>query len=217
MVPEKGLVAWFKSSELGTTGNGGNKWVSAVGKFTAKPISGTVQTVTSTGHGAKGPVRMVTGSTAAAYTFGNILADHYTICSLTRYTGKSRSRVLQGTRSNWLHGHWSGRAGVAHYDGWIGGYGKRVNPADNWVLLCGTSQTVLLNGKKIGTRKNHIKGGQSVSINSGRYGNEKSDFGVAEVITWNRALSEKEMQDASTYLQNILDGRSTPRICCWWW
>lgn len=36
------------------------------------------------------------------------------ICSISRYTGRYRRRILLGSRSNWLHGHWGGRAGVAH-------------------------------------------------------------------------------------------------------
>ena len=79
-VPELGLVAWYKSSALGQDGNGGTKWASSVGSLVAKPLAGTVETVTTTGHGAKGLVRMVTGTITTAYTFGDILTDQYTIC-----------------------------------------------------------------------------------------------------------------------------------------
>ena len=205
MVPIQGLNSWFKSSQLGETGNGGSKWVSIVGDFTAQPTSGTVQTVTSTGHGASGKVRAVTGGTSSAYTFGNILADKYTICSLSRYTGSNRQRILTGSRTNWLHGHWSGKAGVAQYDEWLF-KGNRMS-ADEWVLACGTSQTFFLRGKKIATREKQFAGNQAVVINDGAYyTDEKSDWAVAEVITWDRALSDKEMEDASAYLQKVLDG-----------
>ena len=48
---------------------------------------------------------------------------------------------------------------------------------------------------------------------------EKSDWGVAEVIAWDRALSEKEMKDASAYLKQILLGWSTYtyRLLFWVW
>ena len=194
MVPQEGLFAWFKSSELGETGNGGSKWVSTVGDFTAQPTSGTVQTVTSSGHGALAPFRTVKGGTSSAYTFGKILAEKYTICSLSRYAGSNRKRILTGGRTNWLHGHWNGRAGVAHYDGWLGSDANRVTPVDDWVLLCGTSQSLFLRGKKVATRSNQIAGNQAIVINAGytvdRGGGartEKSDWAVAEVITWDRA------------------------------
>lgn len=210
MVAKTGLFAWFKSSELGTSGNGGSKWVSTVGKFIAKPTKGTVKTVTTTGNGAKGQVRAVTGTTASSYNFGgNILADKYTICSLTRYTGGARNRILTGTRSNWLHGHWANRAGVAHYDGWLGGAPTdRVGNKDDWVVLCGTSQKIILHGKVVASRGNHVAGSQGVAINTG----ENSDWAVAEIITWNRVLSDKEMQDATVYLQKVLDGGSHAHV-----
>ena len=204
MVPQEGLFAWFKSSELGETGNGGSKWVSTVGDFTAQPTSGTVQTVTSTGHGASAPVRTVKGGTSSAYTFGKILADKYTICSLSRYAGGNKQRILTGGSTNWLHGHWGGKAGVAHFDGWLGSLSNRVTPIDDWVLLCGTSQALFLRGKKVATRSDQRAGNQAVVINT----YEKSDWAVAEVITWDRALSDKEMEDASAYLQTVLDGES---------
>ena len=137
-VPQHGLIAWYKSSALGQTGNGGTKWASSVGSFVGKPLAGTVETVTTTGNGAKCSVRMVTGATTTSYTFGDILTDHYTICSMTRYTGSHKWRILNGAKTNWIHGHWNGKAGVAHYDGWLGQSTTRLKNVDDWVVLCGT-------------------------------------------------------------------------------
>ena len=44
----------------------------------------------------------------------------FTICTTSRYSGPlwgsyEHGRIFQGSRSNWLHGHWNGRVGVAHY------------------------------------------------------------------------------------------------------
>lgn len=207
-MPRNGLVAWYKSSELGQSGNGAANWKSSVGSFVAKPTKGSVKTVTTLGNGAKGYVRMATGTTATAYTFGDILTDHYTICSMTRYTGSYKKRILTGTKTNWLHGHWSGRAGVAYYGGWVGSSNSRKSLED-WVVLCGTSKTILLDGKQVASRGKSVSGTQGVVINTGLHGaSEASDWGVAEVITWNRELSTKEMQDASAYLATVLSGRS---------
>ena len=214
-VPRKGLVAWYSSSALGQSGNGAASWKSSVGSFVAKATRGSVKTVTTTGNGAKGYVRMATGTTTAAYSFGNILTDHYTICSMTRYTGSRKGRILTGTKTNWLHGHWSSRAGVAYYGGWLGSHSSRQGLMD-WVVLCGTSKTILLHGKQVASRGNHVSGNQGVVINTGVHGpSEPSDWGVAEVITWNRALSTKEMQDATAYLKNILSGWSAHSRTHW--
>ena len=77
---------------------------------------------------------------------------------------------------------------------------------DDWVVLCGSSRRLVLDGKTVATRTTLLERSQSVLINSGRQPNEKSDWGVAEVLTWDRELSEKEMQDTSAYLKQILDG-----------
>jgi len=212
--PEQGLVSWFKSSDLGPGKFAGNAWASSVGKFTAHSIRGTVKTVTEKGHGAKRPVRMVTGSTASMYTFGPIILEHYTICSLSRYNGTARKRILQGTRSNWLHGHWSSKAGIAYYEGWLNGHSNRVNPLDNWVNMCGSSRALFLDGSGVvGQRDEHVSGNQGVVINTGKFHKEKSNWAVAEVMTWDRELSEEEMKTATTYLRQVLDG-PCPDLSC---
>ena len=210
MVAQQGLFAWFKSSEIGESGYDDSKWVSLVGDFTAHPTSGTAKmSFSKPGHGASAGLRTLKGEASSAYTFGEILADKYTICSLTRYTGSRRGRILTGSRTNWLHDHWRGRAGVAHYDGWLGSFDSRMTPATDWVILCGTSKRLFLRGKEVASRSTHVPGNQAVVINDGPYGrSEQSDWAVAEIITWNRELSEKEIQDASAYLQIVLEGEA---------
>ena len=215
LVATDGLVSWFKSSEL----KDGNNWASSVGSFVAAPTSGSVTVETTTGHRAVGPVVAVSGGTGDAYAFGgDILPEVYTICTMTRYNGDTRGRILTGTRSNWLHGHWNSGAGIAHYDGWLGASSGQVDDLE-WVILCGTSKSLLLHGETIATRGNEIAGSQGVAINGGPFGGEKSDWMVAEIITWNRELSEKEMQDASAYMQKILEDGGftlTPLfVCCY--
>ena len=205
-VPQNGLYSWYKSNDLGKGSNVGSNWPSAVGKFTAKPTKGSVKTVISTGHGATGAMWAVQGATSSSYTFGDILTSQYTICSITRYTGGSRNRILTGSRANWLHGHWNGGAGIAHYDGWVGASSNQMKNKDDWVIMCGTSNAVLLHGKKVGTRGSNVAGNQNVVINAGAQSGEKSDWAVAEIITWNRKLSEAEMQSASVYLHKLIDG-----------
>ena len=206
--PDVGLYSWYKSKDLGNGDNVGNNWVSSVGEFTAKPSSGSVKTVKTTGNGASKSLWAVQGDTNAKYTFGNILANEYTICSLTRYTGGQRKRILNGARTNWLQGHWEKNAGVAYCEGFLGGSASRMTNVDDWVILCGTSNALVLDGKLVATRSDSIAGNQAVVINQGVQGTETSDWMVAEVITWNRKLSEAEMKQASAYLKTIIGGES---------
>ena len=48
--------------------------------------------------------------------------------------------------------------------------------------------------------------GTNIGVNTNYGANEKSDFAVAELITWDRALTEDETETASTYLLSLLDG-----------
>ena len=44
----------------------------------------------------------------------------------------------------------------------------------------------------------------ALSVNAGLYGNQKSDFAIAEVVVWPRGLTDEEMRRASDHLINRL-------------
>ncbi len=74
---------------------------------------GTIKFGSDVGDGAKGKVAFISGSTQSQLLWpeGSI-PKSFTICSITRYTGGTNRRILQGAHRNWLHGHWRGGAGV---------------------------------------------------------------------------------------------------------
>ena len=57
----------------------------------------------------------------------------------------------------------------------------------------------------VAQRGNHVAGNQGVVINMGRYGGEVSDWAVAEVITWDRELSDGEMEAVCAYMRAVLE------------
>ena len=88
---------------------------------------GVVATGTLQNNGARIPVAFVGGNTASRMQWGpGSIPAAFTICSVTRYSGGTRGRILNangnmaGSR-NWLHGHHAGKTGVNFYDGWIHG------------------------------------------------------------------------------------------------
>ncbi|GMH92953.1 hypothetical protein TL16_g12498 [Triparma laevis f. inornata] len=97
--------------------------------------------VSSSGNGLIQPRSVLSGGTSTVVNFGDVLPDGHTICSATRYSGASRERILQGGSSNWLHGHWSGQAGVAHFGNWLSGSSSRVTPVTDWVMMCSIGGT----------------------------------------------------------------------------
>ena len=92
----------------------------------------------STGHGAANQVLALSGTTSSVIDFGAVIGSSFTVCSVTRYTGGAKERILQGGGKNWLHGHWRGNAGVAYYEGWKTAQQENVSPDTDWVVMCGS-------------------------------------------------------------------------------
>lgn len=198
-IPVDGMVSWFKSEMSSRT------WVSSVGAFAGTIVSGFTIVRFRAGEKATGAVRYLEGNARSQYTFGDVLAPIFTLCSVTRYAGNARGRILQSTAGDFLHGHWNGEVGLAHYDRWVTpDTGMMTQGSQEWVIVCGTNGAplVLVNGKNVGTGSSPGGGTRSLTINvGGCCGAERSDWAVMEIMTWNRALSVGEMEAVTTYLR----------------
>ncbi|OLP80195.1 hypothetical protein AK812_SmicGene39424 [Symbiodinium microadriaticum] len=188
--------------------NAGSVWRSSVGDFEGYCSKNTVFRRVAAGYGADRPVTFIQGYTWSGFTFGNVLPLTHSVCSITRYTGSSRGRVLQSSSSkNWLHGHWRNHVGVIHYNGWVTEHERNPNVLD-WLVLCGTNgATRAFDGLSSDTPTNiatkepkKFTGTIPLYVNHGRE-HEKSDFAVMEVITWDRVLSQEEMLATVDYLK----------------
>jgi hypothetical protein len=179
-----GMVAWYC---CGMYDIGSGTWPDVSGNGNTATLSGSGFTeLSSTGHGANAGVLALSGTTSSQVSFGNLIEGEFTVCSVTRYTGGTKRRILQGGDRDWFHGHWSGRAGVAYYQGWKTSSSDNVNPDTNWVVMCGTnagSQLKLANGRSVGTSTGGT-GSTTVWINGGYYSGETSDFAIADLVVW---------------------------------
>lgn len=209
-----GMYSWFQSASLSS----GTSWRSSVGTRSAT-VWGNAQVISASGNGAAVALTYLAGTPSDRVTFAGALPPngHWTICSLTRYTGeRARGRILNANW-NWLHGHWAGNAGVAHYEGWRTPHWSQVNDATEWVAMCGQNGAPylsLVNRKAIPVM--HTTGstsyGGDIWINQGGCcGGETSNFAVAEVMTWDRALSQSEIYEAHDYIMTLKDGMT----CTW--
>jgi hypothetical protein len=77
----------------------------------------------------------IQGGTSSIMVWPTALSNDFTICSMTRYTGGSYGRILDGVGCNWLHGHWQGNRGVAYYDGWLASSSRGT--LTDWLVMCG--------------------------------------------------------------------------------
>ena len=178
-------------------------WADCSGNGNTATLSGSgLAEWRGAGHGATNDVHALTGTTSSVISFGAVIQSAFTVCSVTRYTGGAKTRILQGGGKNWLHGHWSGRAGVAYYEGWKTAKQDNVSPDTDWVVMCGTnaeSRLKLVNGADVGSATGG-SGGVSLFVNAGNKGVQKSDFAIVEVVVWPRGLTAEEMRGASNHL-----------------
>ena len=136
VIPLDGLEAWFKPERFSVS-DGQWQDASAHGHI-GKCTQGSLAFKKYTGeHGAQNSVSAVFGDAGTSFDFGPVIKHTFTIASVCRYTGSGRQRILQGTRSNWLHSHHGGDRGVAHYDAWNTRTGKSVCGEHDWVLMIG--------------------------------------------------------------------------------
>ena len=266
---QKGMVAWFKSSQANAT------WTSSggSGNHTGKVTGGCVKVATAKGYLAQKPIRFIQGSASSLYKFGPIIHADFSICSISRYTGKSspdydRSSPLysikygtvltSGRQSDWYHGHTKKWSGMATYGRTLRGYPQTwrrtpVSPAQgfkredqDWTIMCSTNKaarTYIWGNPQSAMNPGGYGGVESLQINYGhsqldgsspqtrnipRNGStpvqyvrdgplwrkhkysQTSEWAVAEVLTWNRELSDNEMKEVSRYLGSVLNNT----VCC---
>ena len=150
----------------------------------------------------------------SGFDFGNVIPPTHTVCSVSRYSrtpdgASHRLRILQSRMANnWLHGHHNGHAGVAFYNGWLTS-DQRHKDVSDWVVLCGTNGAQrAFDGFSSGAPANiasqstaPVKFTETIPLYINNGWDEKSDFAVMEVITWDRVLSEAEMVATVDYLK----------------
>ena len=90
-------------------------WLDCSGNGNMATLSGLSESRRA-GYGAANEVLALSGTTSSVIHFGPVIQSVFTMCSVTRYTGGAKGRILQGSNTNWLHGHDHGKAGVAFYE-----------------------------------------------------------------------------------------------------
>ena len=106
------LNAWYCPGAFNIASS---TWQDCSGNGKTATLSGSgLAELRSEGHGATSEVLALSGTTSSVISFGAVIQSEFTVCSVTRYTGGAKGRILNGVGANWLHGHWSGRAASLH-------------------------------------------------------------------------------------------------------
>jgi hypothetical protein len=180
-----------------------------IGNFTAETNGVTLSN--DDGNGAIASIPFLFGNTTQTIDFGINVSNSFTICTITRYTGISKRRIINTRGGNWLHGHWGGKIGVSHYNRWLNSNsieGTNNILINDWIITCGKNESLpdrnfIVNGINRGINSGGDGGLDDLNINKGAYG-ETSDFAFSKLLIWDKILTDDEMQKVSNYLMQYL-------------
>jgi hypothetical protein len=190
------------------------QWVDASGNgLHSTAVDGTPSISSITGNGASTSIRAISGGTTDGIklaVFNPTTTNAYTLFQVSRYSGATRKRIIDGVPSNWLSGFWSGSAGVSFHSSWLTASSNTGTTVTNWQLL--SDQNTLF--RQNGIRRDVTTAGQAfvnqLSVNSGFYApggvgfatccDERSDFNAAEIILYNGELTAAQIRQVENYL-----------------
>jgi hypothetical protein len=201
--------AYFRATDF-IEGTG--KIPAKIGDFIADTSGVTLDN--GAGNGATADIPFLFGNTTQKINFNVTIPDTFTICSITRYSSNNRGTILNTLNNGYfIHGHWKGNRGVAHYNNWI----TKENPSltnegnglmTDWLVMCGKNDSIqptniLADNNKVGKLNGGVGGQKFLNIN----GHEPSDFEFNQLLIWDKVLTDDEMQKVSNYLtQYLKDG-----------
>jgi len=229
LLPLNGLVGWYTATSYssGTWSDlSGNENNATSIRGTINKTSHNGET-----YGASATFDVIYGSQSAGIQFPTaILPSTFTLFHVARYdsnigvTGGNevgRGRIFDGVTTNWLSGFWGAGSGKFFHDGWI-------TPSDSdrhgnyWVISSDSNfnnydanggSYVRSRSKNANSGNVYIStgGGNStkrLSLNYGAYtgapdgSGETSNWMVAEVIVYNRAMTSAETTAIEAYLSS---------------
>lgn len=162
-------------------------------------VTGTLAKVTSAANtnGSRCSFPVVQGGTSDQIRFNNpqMNSGNYTLFHVARYNGGTRGRIVNGINNDYISGFWNGNAGVAHHFGWITPQ-TGITPVDNWVISTSANGLYRANGltRSSGGGADYIP---EIGLNTQ---GERSDYQVAELILFDRRLTDNEIKQVEDYL-----------------
>lgn len=126
----------------------------------------------------------------------NLFDRQYTIFAVSKYNGDNKRRILTSTEGGWFTGHNGGKSGVAYHDNWI--TEDMDHFGDAWVLSTDQRNLYRANGRRYsgyGLDESFPKD-VGVNIVSG----QESDFAIAEILVYDRELSEANILKVEEFL-----------------
>ncbi len=192
------------------------QWIDASGNGRhSASVSGSPLIQSITGNGSSTSIRTLSGGIADGIRFASFsptTTNAYTLFQVTRYSGTTRKRILDGSSTNWLSGYWQGSVGVAWHGNWLTSSSNSGTNMLNWNLMTDQNQLFRHNGVNKVTTSTTQNFDTQLAINAGYYGigggglasfDERSDFNAAEIILFNGNLTATQIRQVENYLARI--------------
>jgi hypothetical protein len=114
--------------------------------------------------------------------------------------------LITTNTGNWLSGHHGGRAGLTHHNYWLTPEATHASGVNSWVLSTDQLKQYRVDGLDVSHSNTTYQNAQSTStgfgINNSNYA-EKSDFDVADILVFNRQLTNGELRAVENYLARV--------------
>ncbi len=132
-----------------------------------------------------------------------------TVFLVARYSTKnansSRGRVLAGANDNWFLGFYNDRIDQFYANGWV--HNVAVASNENWHIYAadhssGDVQRLFKNNVALQSSSGGTAGPRGLGIGGYRYNSQLATCQVAEVIVFDRVLTDSERQEIFNYLNS---------------
>lgn len=127
-----------------------------------------------------------------------ILPPEYTVFHICKYNSKTKGRILQGLKNNWLSGFHNSNSGLAYHGEWITQSSNIFG--DQWILSTDQNSLYRSNMHDLTIKNPTAKESAQLAINIGNQPSEKSDWACACIIVFDRKLSIQEIETVETWL-----------------
>ena len=192
-----GLVGAYDGTSASATSGTSWQWSDLSGQANhATAGTGGIPTVETGPNGQS----VLSFTTSQGVTFPATLVEDgpYTLFHVARYadTG-THARIIAGTSGNWLSGFVAGWAGATYHEHWM------TPTADvhgtSWVVSTDQATVYRSNGVDRVTSPGGESPDDPISINNGNH-SQPSDCKVAEVLIYDRELTQAEYETVERYL-----------------
>ena len=186
----------------------------------AVSVEGSISAANASGYGATVPQHYIYGAQSdKLFMPANSLPNAFTLCTLTRYTGGAKGRIITASSFNFIHGHYFGNRGVAYYGTWKTSSSDLPGADDlDWLVMCGKNvanggpASILADGVPRNTATSAGNGGGQLRVNT--QSGELSDWALGHILVWDRHLSDVDMAAVSETMMRSLHDASIDLATC---